>query len=552
MKVNKYYLFMSIIFIIICVCKSQNILEQYNPIHIAGEAALKKDWPLNQGDYLTIIKASICSIPVFGAMIDGIFSVIWKKIFPPREDPYLTKEEFEKRITGLINDMRNFSMRYTDKAIEQYTIETSNLQSKVLYELSEEYQQHLKIYAHQMRSNKETTATFKRNFPAIYYLVFYKLKELLVMFGDDSRIHLLGKLYIETAFLYQALLRDSHFNGVNYGINPEVIKGLYTSNVSIESFARKTSDHASQVVTNYANLLSKMIDLKIKENPKCLKFRNDPKCKNEAYSIPQWNSLVSLIHYSDLLLVPGTRIRSEEVPAIRNQYITFENTIIDLTEQPPKLTYTMDFSLLGKYVTKGEIGSHDFDGSSQWTDFVTDSTGYLYTANNNMSIQDGPRFVDSNEPLIYGSAGNYHENANFAIFGQNFHLNPKAIKSVKFRIYFTTSNLFNEYDNRFEFRLIESPDNTEDLILNDFWTGESSPNTYKGHFDKNYYLNPKSKSKFNDSYKIVSISKGIGKVTPRYYLETESFTLKKEKFLVYLRPRGLFSVYLLTFDLITS
>ncbi|KAF2070312.1 hypothetical protein CYY_008365 [Polysphondylium violaceum] len=52
------------------------------------------------------------------------------------------------------------------------------------------------------------------------------LLECIIFFGREDKMELLCKLYLQTVVMYIAFLRDTHFNGIDWGLPEEYVNGV--------------------------------------------------------------------------------------------------------------------------------------------------------------------------------------------------------------------------------------------------------------------------------------------------------------------------------------
>ncbi|KAF2073379.1 hypothetical protein CYY_005292 [Polysphondylium violaceum] len=188
-------------------------IEKYNPAFAIGRAVLGEEYKLDNDDYLETIKGTIGCIPVVGALATSCFTIFWKKAFPV-EDPYLRKEDFEKRLKRLISDME----KKMDKKIDE--------------EVGKPISDSVKSY---MAANHVSF----RNL----------LMECLIFFGREDKIELLIKLYLQTVVMYIAFLRDTHFCGIEWGLPEEYVYGvdhIRSMEYKIHDTIRLTHEHFSK------------------------------------------------------------------------------------------------------------------------------------------------------------------------------------------------------------------------------------------------------------------------------------------------------------------
>ncbi|KAM9983409.1 hypothetical protein ACTFIY_000127 [Dictyostelium cf. discoideum] len=101
-----------------------------------------------------------------------------------------------------------------------------------------------------------TTEETKNNLPPVFYVFLSKLEDCLIQFSDPTRVGLLAKLYIDTAVIYTALLRDANFNGVSMGLDHRLVNGTNKDII----FSTKIGLHSLGVFSNYMVILSSLFE----------------------------------------------------------------------------------------------------------------------------------------------------------------------------------------------------------------------------------------------------------------------------------------------------
>ncbi|KAF2075669.1 hypothetical protein CYY_003042 [Polysphondylium violaceum] len=197
------------------------VVENFNPGFALGRLVLGDEYKLDNDDYLELIKGTIGCIPVVGALATSVFSIFWKKAFPT-EDPYLRKEDFEKRMKKLITDMEN----KMDKKIDDEIVKFCQAKFESLCSAGFGFSEIEYIYDKQKRDGKPTSDAVKMYMAANHVSFRNLLLECLIFFSREDKIDLLCKLYLQTVVMYIAFLRDTHFYGIDWGLPEEYVNGV--------------------------------------------------------------------------------------------------------------------------------------------------------------------------------------------------------------------------------------------------------------------------------------------------------------------------------------
>eukprot|EP01133_Synstelium_polycarpum_P014545 gene14545-17188_t len=297
-------------------------LTDWNPADALGRAALGKEWPLEGEDYITLIRGGLCSIPVVGAAIDCVFGLIWGKIFP-KVDPYLRKEDFEKRMNQLIKDMEV----KIGKAVDEEVVNWCKLKYETVCTGGFNFREAELLYKDEKAKGKVSDAV-KMLFVSQHSVYKHVLEESLIFFSRPDKIHLLGKIYLQTAFLYIAFLRDTHFFGIEWGLPEGYIKGTTNGVVAMNI---KVHNSIVMTLNNYKLFLDKI-------EPFCKKVNKYPFDQlspsmlmnpptNTLY--PDWSILIASLIYGDITVYPKKHFWiNHTVGQMMENVISLENGLV--------------------------------------------------------------------------------------------------------------------------------------------------------------------------------------------------------------------------------
>ncbi|KAN0036396.1 hypothetical protein ACTFIV_001688 [Dictyostelium citrinum] len=312
------------------------------------------------------------------------------EFFYPPSEPFVTVKEFNKRLEFIMQDMKE----YTHTAIEESILLTCRFQFNTLRKSSFNYLDLVLIWKDQMSSNGSTSPTIKTNLPAVFNDYKFKLEDTLIQFSVPNRIKYLAKLYVDTAVLYQNLLRDAHFFGLSMGLEPNLINGTRIEN----NFYSKISNHASDVISNYMYAVGV-----ITTNANIC--NNDPsKCNGVKFdAIPIWYGIMSQFLYSDVQKYPYNTSRIDVSGRDTNIRISWVNE--NYTINAPSLhgyldsvIYSLDFGYVGRIVANGAIWSQPHVRNYQKFDFLTGCYGIFIQNHCYKQHINGPENIDFVKP----------------------------------------------------------------------------------------------------------------------------------------------------------
>ncbi|EGC38101.1 hypothetical protein DICPUDRAFT_93912 [Dictyostelium purpureum] len=263
---------------------SKTILEEYNPIHQVFSSFSKEvgaEFPLDDQDYLSLIQAGLSMVPVFGDLISSCFGIIWGKFFPA-EDKYVTKEAFEKRISKLYQDME----KKIGIALDAQAADWCNTKFKTLLKGGELFKEAINVYlATKKKGNYSGAEKIKvETFIVAHHAVFTKsLSDALIFFSSEKYVKFTIKLYLETAAIYLAFLKDTLVFGKDWGLPTVYLEGSF----GVKSIQQKVHEATADVFKTY----KLFIEI----------FNKD---KNLAGKMPDWSILVATYLHGDMTLYP--------------------------------------------------------------------------------------------------------------------------------------------------------------------------------------------------------------------------------------------------------
>ncbi|KAF2069453.1 hypothetical protein CYY_009226 [Polysphondylium violaceum] len=172
----------------------------------------------------------------------------------PTEDPYLRKLDFEKRLKKLISDME----KKMDKKIDEEVVKFCQAKFESLCSAGYGFAEIEQIYNKQKKEGKKVSDPVKTYIAANHVSFRNLLMECLIFFGREDKIELLIKLYLLTAVMYIAFLRDTHFCGIEWGLPEEYVKGVE----DIKSMESKIHDTIRLTHEHYSKFFKKVNDPK--------------------------------------------------------------------------------------------------------------------------------------------------------------------------------------------------------------------------------------------------------------------------------------------------
>ncbi|KAF2071192.1 hypothetical protein CYY_007494, partial [Polysphondylium violaceum] len=168
----------------------------------------------------------------------------------PQEDPYLRKEDFEKRMKKLITDMEN----KMDKKIDDEIVKFCHSKFESLCSAGSGFAEIEYIYDKNKKAGKPTPDSVLRYMAANHATFRNLLLECLIFFSREDKIDLLCKLYLQTVVMYIAFLRDTHFFGIDWGLPEETVYG----DEKITSVAHKAHNTIELAHTYYSKFFKKL------------------------------------------------------------------------------------------------------------------------------------------------------------------------------------------------------------------------------------------------------------------------------------------------------
>eukprot|EP01132_Coremiostelium_polycephalum_P004091 gene4091-5119_t len=309
------------------VVNSQQFLEDLNPYHQMGKAAFGDGWPLN-----------------IGAIADSIFGVVWGKLFP-QPNPYVKAEDFKREMDKLYNDLKKYVDKEIPKAIDSEIKIQCDLRFKSIQFSGENYKNELTIF-NQRRKNKEPIDQNLISALMSYSAIFHtKLLEGMIYFGREDKLHLLGKLYIQTAQLNQAYLRDLYFNGIAMGRTKEFIYGTK----GLKSIKQRINENSVKAINLYYKLIWKLTE-RSKVSYKYLHGYSGFQCR--VYDLPDFSIMISMtFFYGDLTLFPDQQYWLKRISekGLSSYFVPKTNN-----NNAKKSILTIDFKGFSK------LGKHNF------------------------------------------------------------------------------------------------------------------------------------------------------------------------------------------------
>ncbi|KAM9983411.1 hypothetical protein ACTFIY_000130 [Dictyostelium cf. discoideum] len=483
-------------------------------------------------DYVGLIRGGICSIPKYGAAIDCGFFFVFSLFYPKKpEEPKVTMKEFNDRMEFMAKDMK----AYTQAAINASVLQTCRYQFKTLKKSSDNYMDIISIWKKEFGASGLTTEETKNNLPPVFYVFLSKLEDCLIQFSDPTRISTLAKLYIDTAVIYTALLRDANFNGVSMGLHHGLVNGTNKDII----FSTKIGLHSLDVFSNYMFIVKQIFAINDK---RCEKgYKGKLKC-NENIQVPDWSGIISLFLYSDV-----TRYDSEVVYKPTSLTSTSERVSWEREENTQYgdsgKIFIRDFADAGRNIKTGVIWSLPHEKPKQSFDFLTGCYGiYVQSFIYKKYVSDDAvdiSFVEPKNQPDYEMA-----------FYQKFVLS-KPNNKVKIRIYYSyhLNKTYEYIPNNFQLKVIKPN-------LNGYEMTQIKKKFEFNYEDDLYYLNKTySFHTQGSSKKLVTRltfhqNRSI-QLYDRFVFETEKFDVGKD-FTVILLPIPRFSMHLFSLEVISD
>ncbi|KAN0053266.1 hypothetical protein ACTA71_009715 [Dictyostelium dimigraforme] len=256
---------------------SKKLLEDYNPFHQLFSAyaqAMNVEFPLNDKDYVLVIQTALSFVPVVGGPLSSCFAIVWGKFFPEQDQGYVTKDAFEKRISKLYKDMES-------KFNQKLDNHTKNCET--LLKGGDLFHEAINVYLLTKKNGnyKGLEQTKVIAFVNANHSIFVKsLHDSLIFFGNEKYVKLTIKLYLETAAIYIALLKDTLAHGKEWGLPDSYLNG----GSGVKSIKEKIHDAIEEVFKTFKVFLTKF--------------------KENDTNVPDWSILVSTYLHGDITLYP--------------------------------------------------------------------------------------------------------------------------------------------------------------------------------------------------------------------------------------------------------
>ncbi|KAN0045467.1 hypothetical protein ACTA71_005845 [Dictyostelium dimigraforme] len=481
------------------------VFNEYSKAQMVGYLKNHADIDPTQNG-VSIVRGGICSIPVVGAAIDSIFGVLWSWFYPkPPAIKYVTPKELSLRLEILMEDMKN----YTHLKIDESIAKTCDAKFLGILAAGEKYFELMSIWRDEMRSTGTTSATTKTNLPIVYFIFLNIMEESMILFSIPDRIHFLAKVYIDTAFFYQALLQDGYYFGQSMGLSPQIVNGT----TSVPSLKEKIEFHSIRSLRNYALILTNIA--KIKGKP----------------DIPNWSESTSTFLYSD--------VKRYDRPFYFINSSSSDKFGFETTSQPiqcnkeDKAIYVVDYCYFSRNIKYGMLWKTPYENFNQHVDFVTNNFGVAYDTGYGSKSLIGEKRGYHNPETFQGRS---QETIVMATFSQRFILKSSNINQISFRIYYTRLYLnYGGYmDNDFDFEIKDN---------------KSGQKIYFGQWTFGY--NGKKDAEDFKTFEILPLS-GKDEVRQRLALDTKKFNINTNDLTVILYKRAPFSMHITSFEIITN
>ncbi|EAL72515.1 hypothetical protein DDB_G0270330 [Dictyostelium discoideum AX4] len=513
----KKVIFLSLI-VFLCL-----LLLPSNDAHIVNDPTLP--------DYIGLVRGGICSIPVYGAAIDSCLYFVFNLFYPKQpEEPKVTMKEFNERLEFIAKDMKT----YTNKVINASVLQTCRYQFKTLKKSSDNYMDMLNIWKKEFGATGLTTEETKNNLPPVFYVFLSKLEDCLIQFSDPTRISLLAKLYIDTAVIYSALLRDANYNGISMGLHPGIVNGTNKDII----FSAKIRLHSLDVFSNYMIILPQIL---IQNDNRCRTNSNGNWRCEDKFPVPDWSGTISLFLYSDVTRYDREVVYKPTSTSSTGERISWERG--DNTQKGDSGTIIIrDFADVGRNIKKGVVWTLPYERPQQSFDFLTGCYGiYVQSYPYRKYVSDDAvdiTFVETENQPNYDIA-----------FIQSFLLS-KPNNQVKIRIYYSyhLNKTYEYIPNNFQLKVIKTNSNGYELNKIRRILASGSDDLY--YLNKTYSFHTQGSSK-NLVTRLTFHQNRSYQLYDRFVFETPKFDVGKD-FSVILLPISRFSIHLFSIEVISD
>ncbi|KAM9961233.1 hypothetical protein ACTFIR_004070 [Dictyostelium discoideum] len=411
---------------------------------------------------------------------------------------------------------------YTNRAINATVLQTCRYRFKSLKKSSDNYIDMLNVWKKEFGTTGLTTEETKNNLPPV-----------LIQFSEPSRITLLAKLYIDTAVLYTALLRDANYNGISMGLHPEIVNGTNKDII----FSTKIRLHSLEVFSNYMIIVPQIL---IQNDHRCsINSNNDYHCDDE-FPVPNWSETISLFLYSDVTRYDREVVYKPTSTSSTGDRISWERGDNTQRGDSGKI-FIRDFADVGRNIKKGVVWTQPYKRPRQSYDFLTGCYGiYVQSYSYRMYVDEDAVDITSVNPATQPD----YEMA----FIQSFILS-KPNNKVKIRIYYSyhLNKTYEYIPNNFQLKVTKINTNGEE-ISRIRRSGISTNDVY--YLNKTYSFHTKGSSK--NLVTLLTFHQNNGyQWYDRFVFETPKFDVGKD-LTVILLPIPRFSAHLFSMEVISD
>ncbi|GAM17127.1 hypothetical protein SAMD00019534_003020 [Acytostelium subglobosum LB1] len=277
----------------------------------------------------------VCSvigcIPVVGPLLQGVFTMYWRRANP--EEEKVTKADLERRLKEFKEEILVLiGEKIKDSEIKQW-IEQSESQLKGLGSFIEEYREAISMWQHKISERTDSDTQSLSNF-----LFFSKLhesikelrhycKQMMAFAGHPNYVKYVYKFFIQATLLYQmsVINTDAYWYQMKFDqiyVTGKPASGQFSA---VQSFREKLHNHTVEALKTMAD-----------------GWNNYDRHSGECKGIENANLILnSDLYYYPIPLIIGNH------PKLANLFTSSETPVIELPDHPYPYIYRVDGASMG-------------------------------------------------------------------------------------------------------------------------------------------------------------------------------------------------------------